>query len=436
MSNVAAAHRQGEASLNGQSGLQSNTAPRVWFLDTLRYVLVLAVVILHAAEPQMTVDNDWAVDDPRITPLADQIVVFLDIMLMSVLFFVAGYFTLPTMTRRGVGGFWRRKCWSLIVPAVLVVLVLNPVWKYVYHLTRSWAAAETPMSYLEAWWLFLNGIRWFEIGNIHSFDYTLLHVWFISVLLVFFALVSLYVASRKTDGRWQAAPSAQPPTPRSTVMLLIGVHLLAWVWAAVTICFLSTPLQWIAIGPLLLFQPANLPQYVAYFGLGLFAYRRSWFARSNLFGPIWYWLVLFLVAVIAYQSWVQYLIFHPALMEAQLVTIAVWFLRYCACLSSLVLLLTFGLRYGNSPHRVHQHLAKHSISFYLLHPAVVAVVQLGFLLWTDLDWATTLIGTCAVSLVATYAVSVLVTTAVDRLQQVSFRRNQDIDASPATEPAG
>ena len=103
------------------AGAATSASSRIWFLDTLRYILVLAVVVLHAVESQFTFANDWAVDDPRATPVADQILLFLDIMLMSILFFIAGYFTVPTIQRRGVTGFWRRKFCSLLVPATLTV---------------------------------------------------------------------------------------------------------------------------------------------------------------------------------------------------------------------------------------------------------------------------------------------------------------------------
>ena len=158
-------------------------------LDTLRCLFVMGVVLLHAAESQMTLENEWAVDDPRITSVADQLVVFLDVILMSALFFVAGYFTLPTLRRRGAAGFLWRKFWNLVIPGAMAVVLLNSMWKYVFHLTRSWEAGETPMGYWEAWWFFLSSIQWTEVGNIHAFNFTLLHVWFITVLVVFYLAV-------------------------------------------------------------------------------------------------------------------------------------------------------------------------------------------------------------------------------------------------------
>ena len=61
--------------VSGPTSPDSPSTPpdRIWFLDTLRYILVLAVVVLHAVESQVTFDIQWAVDDPRITSLADQI---------------------------------------------------------------------------------------------------------------------------------------------------------------------------------------------------------------------------------------------------------------------------------------------------------------------------------------------------------------------------
>ena len=70
------------------------------------------------------------------------------------------------------------------------------MWKYVYQLTRAWAAGDVPKGYLEAWWGFLTSIKWYEAGNIHSLDFTLLHVWFISLLLAFYIPVTILAAAQ------------------------------------------------------------------------------------------------------------------------------------------------------------------------------------------------------------------------------------------------
>jgi glucan biosynthesis protein C len=379
---------------------------RIWFLDTLRYLLVVGVVLLHAVEPQMSLENDWAVDDPRTTPLADQTVVFFDVMLMSILFFIAGYFTVPTMLRRGVAGFWRRKLWSLAVPGVLVVIFLNPVWKYVYHLTRAWSAGELPIGYGQAWWLFVTSAKWFELGNIHSFNFTLLHVWFVTLLLLFYVPVTALFPSR--FGKTLLAEKATPiaASPGRVLWLLVVTHLVAVTFAAIGILFFDPPLQWMALGPILLFEPVYLPQYIIYFGLGLHAYRRSWFANAKLFGSVKYWLLLFIVSTVAYQSWVQYMFDNPELLSSKAAMIGAWLVRYLVCVSSFVLIVRAGMRFWNSPSRIHRHLAANSYRFYLLHPTVVVLVQLGLLCWTSLGPLAVFMGSILLSLVGTYVVSV------------------------------
>ncbi len=163
-----------------------------------------------------------------------------------------------------------------------------------------------------------------------------------------------------------------------------------------------------AIGPVLLFEFSYLPQYVIYFGLGLYAYRCQWFDQPNLFGAKRYWAIVFIGTVIVFQTCIYYVFKDPILLESKSIMIALWFLRYCVCASCFVVLLSFGLRYWNSPRPIHQHLAANSYRFYILHPAIVVLVQLGFYCWTDLSWQTTLAGTILFSLLATYLVSVLV----------------------------
>jgi hypothetical protein len=85
-----------------------------------------------------------------------------------------------------------------------------------------------------------------------------------------------------------------------------------------------------------------------------------------------------------------------------------WFMRLFLCASCWVLLLKWGLRYGNSPKAIHRHLSANSFRMYLIHPPVVALVQWTFLGWTSLDRLTTLAGTILLSLVASYLVTVFV----------------------------
>ena len=72
----------------------SIASTRVAFLDNLRYLMVVLVVVHHSVAAYAIVAPHWIVHDTN-TFAADIIRELFDVFMMPVLFFVAGYFALP-----------------------------------------------------------------------------------------------------------------------------------------------------------------------------------------------------------------------------------------------------------------------------------------------------------------------------------------------------
>jgi hypothetical protein len=120
---------------------------RVYYLDNLRVVAVLAVLVLHTSMCYMVgAPPFWYVVDPDVNLVFTVIVLVLDVPIMSAMFLVAGYFALPSLRRRGLGGFVREKLTRLGVPWVFGVVVLAPAVTYLSYVSRG---IQTP--YLQFW---------------------------------------------------------------------------------------------------------------------------------------------------------------------------------------------------------------------------------------------------------------------------------------------
>ena len=102
------------------------TTTRIAFLDHIRYLMVLLVVVYHSVAAYSTVAPHWAVHDTHFLA-ADIVRELLDVFMMPVLFFVAGYFALPVLEKRGAWGFLNDKVKRLLIPWALVVLVVTPL---------------------------------------------------------------------------------------------------------------------------------------------------------------------------------------------------------------------------------------------------------------------------------------------------------------------
>jgi peptidoglycan/LPS O-acetylase OafA/YrhL len=80
--------------------------PRLPFLDNLRAFAIVMVVILHASITYMVAAPEWwYVLDPDRSAFFTALVLLVDVPTMPALFFVAGYFAIPSLRRRGTRGF-------------------------------------------------------------------------------------------------------------------------------------------------------------------------------------------------------------------------------------------------------------------------------------------------------------------------------------------
>ena len=74
---------------------------RLFFLDNLRSATILLVVVFHAALAYMIyVPEWWYVIDPKRVLSADILVIWADIFIMPIMFFISGYFGIKSLAKR------------------------------------------------------------------------------------------------------------------------------------------------------------------------------------------------------------------------------------------------------------------------------------------------------------------------------------------------
>ena len=243
--------------------------PRLYFLDNLRAFVIVMVIVLHASITYMAFAPEWwyVLDPDRSLPFT-MLVLLVDVPNMPALFFVAGFFALPSLQRRGPGGFVREKLVRLAIPWVFGVIFLAPLVTYMIYVSR-----DIPMGYLEFWttdfWgpMFQQSVYWF------------LGVLFASFLV----LAWVYAASTRLQA---SVPRVEQPRGRLFVAFIA-------LTAAGSILFApSYGLDdWLPVWVMFVIQPARLAFYVGYFVLGIYAERRGWFSATGFrpdLGP-WGW---------------------------------------------------------------------------------------------------------------------------------------------------
>ena len=144
---------------------------RLYFLDNLRTFMIFLVVALHAGlvyESTGMAGFFWIVYDFSTNLVVDELNLFLDIFIMAIIFFISGYVTPRSLTRKSAWTFTRSKLRRLMLPWALGVLLLLPLYKVIFLASRG-----MPQEHWTTYFYFNNGI------------FSQSWLWFLPVLFLF-----------------------------------------------------------------------------------------------------------------------------------------------------------------------------------------------------------------------------------------------------------
>ncbi|NNK96312.1 MAG: acyltransferase family protein, partial [Desulfobacterales bacterium] len=277
---------------------KNNNQDRILFLDNLRYLMVMLVVVLHAATSYSNFVPWWSVKEVNESSVFfDVVLMLLSAFLMPVLYFIAGYFAIPSFRKNGRWFFLRRKVKRLGLPLLLMIPLVSPFFGYVYHYTRHEYSSFFGFG---GYWLdYMSSALDVRIKILTSVDqFSHSHLWFMSLLLLFFILFALLV--RNPAQRETASPqgSHETPSPGSTLAVLTGVGFLTMLSTFIADSIFANPSNpdpWVSIANILQFQPGKVVSYVLYFGLGVYAFQKKWFVAAEWPGRLSLWTVLALL---------------------------------------------------------------------------------------------------------------------------------------------
>lgn len=349
---------------------------RVAFMDNIRYLMVVLVVVYHSVAAYAIVAPHWTVHDTN-TFAADIIRELLDVFTMPVLFFAAGYFALPSLVKKGLWEFLKDKVKRLLVPWALAVLIILPLALYdqpVKPVRPFWKYWLSYLSSFEARLRFTQA----PVGPTTQAIY-----WFISLLFAFFLLFALIYALAR---RWRSGailPAARKSTSGHSVLVALVVFGLL-TFAAYFILLLFVPdSSWFTLYMFLEFQVTRLVPFAGCFAFGVYAQSRGWFGDGRPLGSLALWGALSAVLAVAYLVFGQPMFADTAgtvnLTVGYLLVFA--FLRSFLLLSLLVILVSFGVRYWNYAIVLDRQLAAASFNIYLVHFFIVVALQAALLRW-------------------------------------------------------
>jgi glucan biosynthesis protein C len=340
-----------------------NDSKRINFLDALKAFIILLVVFYHVLMAYIIY--------PLIpTPIADRFIhslqsyssegeklFFLTLLLvvnaptmMSIMFFIAGYFALAPLIKKGTSQFLEDKSIRLGIPFVLGTTILAPLAGFIAYHSRG-----NRVNYFAYWFLQFFGPDQFS-------QY---HFWFLGVLLLFFlvlGLIFLISSERISSIRTKAGR----PSP---LFFILFIATTTGIYFVVNLFY---PAEHFTQWYVLQFQTVIFLIYVAYFVFGIYAYTRNWFIDG--YKPrIIPWTIAYIVSIFMYVATIVYM--HTGSGRDTMVMKLVNDLcNNVSILSALFMLLAFSQKLLNGDAPVLKAISKSSYSTYLIHFSVVMVV--------------------------------------------------------------
>ena len=387
--------------------------------DRLRYLMIILVVLQHSANSYGKLVPWWYVWDPNpsLNPFFDWFRQFPDIIIMPVLFFLAGFFALPSLRKQGLRHFLKIKCAKLLVPWLVCVTLIVPLIHYIYHVSRADTLAKKGFNYY--WFLFLSDIKQFPVGFIDSMDqFNQNFTWFISLLFIFFLVFALShsiknkLASKNGDLYKHLPPESKSQTTlaernrghssyktrdRFSWLIIIGVGIICSLSYFVINSYMPFE-RWAIIFNIIQFQSPRLIIYISYFCLGVYAYTQQWFLKNNPPGKLMLWGSISVVLLCIYMS------LQPEANRPS-ITLFFSFIRYFLCLSILFSMTILASRYLAKPSKTHEFLARNSFYVYLVHMLLVVLAQLFFKQFTSLNTLIKFCGVAIISVTGSYLLS-------------------------------
>jgi len=385
---------------------------RQFFLDNLRSLMVVLVLVFHSGASYTSMVAFWPYHDANPSNFIEILTILLDTFMMTILFFIAGYFALPSLQKKGSTGFLKDKFKRLGIPWLIVMISVLPALDYFHYFTQSVDSGTQPHGYGMHWLLSMRKFAEFYVGRMPMSEYLNMtehtyqrYMWFLSLLLLFFVVFWLLTQTNQKWGRpMEQGEGEEPPSKKTVNIAWTGVGLGSILIFVGVKIFFSSPanpidLVWFSLGNIFQFQLAKLAFYIPAFGLGVYAFSKRWFVHGQGFGRpgVWSWTVFILMVVNMLVARTMTRLINPpiALQAAFLVLYPLW------TLSLLGFFVSLASRRWNTSSTLNRSMAANSYNMYLVHYIFVMTLPLVLSGWTGvpvlLKFGLVAVSTCTLS---------------------------------------
>jgi surface polysaccharide O-acyltransferase-like enzyme len=342
---------------------------RLFFVDNIRWLMIIFVVMIHAAVTYSTLGM-WYYTEPAKRDILSLAIFtiyqsFTQAYSMGLLFLIAGYFVPASFDRKGPGKFLRDRVVRLGIPSLIYMLFINTIIIY-YMLTFKWTTPRPPFS------------QFFQ-NYILSLDFLSGSgpMWFAFALLIFSAAYAVFRLFG--TGPENSQQNREFPGHLAAVGLVLIIS---------TFAFFIRLVQPIGTS-IMNMQLGYFSQYIVLFIVGTIAYRKNWLFRIPYsFGMIWFkaaliggsifWLAILIIGGGVSGDFAKY----GGGLYWQSAAYALWESFFCMgiCLGLIVIFR----QHFNTQGKFAKFMSDNYFSVYVFHPPILIQVTLAL---RDLAWS-------------------------------------------------
>ncbi len=224
--------------------------------------------------------------------------------------------------------------------------------------------AENPVGYLGYLKGYLSTISDFGITILskstsieQANSFSLVHLWFISVLFIFFCItgaVYKFITNKEKS-------STQVIKTYFPALIIAGVTI-ALTMSAINLSIFDW--EWIKAGPFLMFAPTRIPVYLGMFILGAYGFKNNWFI-NEIPGKSWKWFIVSIIISVLLLACSK-LMWDNRDNTIEMTMIHGFFRSFVA-ISWFCIFLNLSKKYMNKTNKFLNFINTHSYETYLLH---------------------------------------------------------------------
>lgn len=258
-----------------------NALSRLTYIDMIRFVLMVLVIMVHAAVTYGA-EGDWTyrdlgANDMLTSVLLSLLVIISQSFFMGLFFFFVGYFTPGAYDRKGVLRFWKDRIAHIAIPMVVYTFALSRIPQYLNSVTNN---ADT-----RSFWKFSID-TWISQADGGP-------TWFLFAILIFTAGYTLVRVLTRKSTQTVTGEKKLMKAPDTKILLLVGLGLAVAMFIICQFQQVAHAYKPFGIYSLLL---AFFPYYIVIFIGGILAVRNHWLDEMpSAMLRFWGWFSLGLI---------------------------------------------------------------------------------------------------------------------------------------------